>query len=174
MSRHQDKEKKAKAGQSKGKKLLVGLSCLAASAMMNGQAAQAQNANCFQTLNFGSILACAGAGTVTVDPTGARSTGGAACLQASGPSSRGRCLLIGSFFPVRPMTVTITTPTVNITNGTTNMSVNNFDLNTPGNGVSTTVTAFITVVDIGGTLNVAANQAAGTYSGAASIVVNFQ
>lgn len=164
--------KKKKKGNKACNKTLVGLSLLAASAMGGMAPAAAQNVNCFQSLIFGTVTACGGAGTVTVNPAGARSTGG--CATVSGPSSRGRCLLIGSFFPVRPMQVSITAPTFTITNGTSNMNVNNFDLNTAGAGPTTTITAFIATVNIGATLNLGANQADGDYSGSATINVNFQ
>ena len=154
---------------------MVGLSLLAASAAVAAAGpAAAQNINCFQTIIFGSFMECSGAGTVTIDPTGTRTTGGAPCLSVSGPSSRGRCLVTGSFFPVRPMQVVITAPTFTITNGTANMNVNGFDLNTAGNGPTVTITAFISVVNVGATLNVNANQPEGSYTGVATITVNFQ
>ena len=167
---------KRKNGGKSGKnrvKNMVGLSVLAASALgVAMPAALAQSVNCFQTMIFGSIIPCAGGGTVSIDPAGTRTTGG--CISVTGPSARGRCLLVGSFFPIRPMQVSITAPTFTITNGTANMNVNGFDLSTAGNGPTITITSFIATVNIGATLNVGANQAPGNYSGTATINVNYQ
>lgn len=164
---------------SKSKNLLsVSLSVLAAlpAAVVPGVVplgpAMAQSIDCFQTLNFGTIETCATGGTVTIDPDGTRTTGG--CLSSSGSSSRGRCILTGTFFPVTPMTVSVAAPTYTITKGGgDNMDVNNFQINTAGNGPAITVTAFITVVNIGADLVVGAAQPSGSYTGAVTVNVNY-
>lgn len=153
----------------------VALSLLTASAALAAGLAvpaHAQNVNCFQSMIFGSIIACSAAGTVRMDPDGTRSTTG--CVSVIGPSSHARCILTGSLFPVRPMQISISAPTFTISNGTSHMNVNGFDLNTAGNGPTITLTAFITVVGIGATLHVGANQPSGNYSGTATINVNYQ
>ena len=148
------------------------LTCsLALSLMPN--AVQAQSISCFQNLNLGSIVACpATADTVRLAPTGGTTAGG--CSSAGGSPLRGRCLLQGQFSPVRVMQVTIAAATVAITNGTSNMNMTNFDWNTTAGGPTTTVTAFITTVDLGATLNVKAAQPGGTYIGSFTVTVNYQ
>lgn len=162
---------KSKCGRKKGYRAAVALSVLAASALTPSPA-RPQTVKCLQDIIFGSIVPCGSANTVRIDPTGTRTASG--CLTVSGPSSRGSCLIKGKLFPITPMTVSITAPSYNIASGGNKMVVNNFDLNTPAAGPAITVTAFITTVDIGATLNVGAGQAAGTYTGAATINVNYQ
>jgi len=176
MSRESMKKKtrsnrKNARGGKKSYRAAVALSVLAATTLPPSPA-KAQTVNCLVGIQFGSIVTCGAANTVSVNPTGTRSSSG--CLVVSGPLAEARCLIKGSKFPIRPMTVSITAPSYNIASGGNKMVVNNFDLNTAGAGPTITVTAFITTVHIGATLNVGAGQAAGSYSGAATINVNFQ
>lgn len=168
---HDGTEKAKRPRNNKGYRAAVALSVLAAAALPPSPA-HPQTVKCIQDIQFGSIVSCGTANTVRIDPTGTRSASG--CLVVSGPSSRGRCIIKGKFFPVTPMTVSITAPSYNIASGGNKMVVDNFDLNTAAAGPTITVTAFITTVDIGATLNVGASQAAGTYTGAATINVNYQ
>lgn len=162
---------KSKCGRKNGYRAAVALSVLAASALTPSPA-HPQTVKCIQDMQFGSIVPCGAANTVRIEPTGTRTASG--CLTVSGPASRGRCLIKGKFFPITPMTVSITAPSYNIASGANKMVVDNFDINTAAAGPAITVTAFITTVDIGATLNVGANQASGTYTGAATINVNYQ
>ncbi len=148
------------------------LTCSLAMTVMP-QLAQAQSIDCFQNLNFGSIIACpATADTVRLSPTGGTTSGG--CSSAGGSSLRGRCLLEGEFFPVEIMQVTLPAATATIGNGTSNMDITNFDWGTTAGGPTTTVTAFITTVDLGATLNVKAGQPDGVYTGSFTVNVNYQ
>lgn len=148
------------------------LSCSAALLLRPGIAA-AQSVSCFQNLNFGSIIACtATADTIRLSPAGGTVAGG--CASAGGSPLRGRCQLEGTFFPVQVMQATLTSTNVAITNGTTNMSITNFDWNTTNGGPTVTVTAGITTVNLGGTLNVGAAQAGGVYTGSFTVNVNYQ
>lgn len=159
----------------KGKNTLVTLSVLAA---MNGPAqAWAQAISCPQNLMFGSIIPCsAAAGTLTVAPDSSSSSS-PGCLSVSGTQLQGRCILTGTFFPVQAMQVSITSGTETIVSGANSMDVNGFllqDASGGGNAPVITVTAFLTSVNVGGTLNIDAAQAAGSYSGTVTVNVVYQ
>lgn len=136
------------------------------------KAAQAQSINCVSPLNFGSLASCAGTGTITLSPTGSLSTTG--CVTTYGASEAvGRCIIQGQFFPVRPVQASVANATVTLSNGTTTMKVTSFDVEASGNGPVTTQTTFLFTLDIGGTLNVGASQAEGTYTGSMTINANY-
>lgn len=160
------------AGKKKSSKILIGLSMLVASAIP-AKLLKAQTLQCPVWIIYGTIMGCSGAGTVTVDPDGVRSTGGAPCLSVSGPAAQGRCIVQQALFPLRPVQISVSAAAT-ITNGAQNMNVDNFDLISVGNGPTVTVTAFLTAVGIGSTLHVGANQAQGNYTGSVTINANFQ
>jgi len=167
------RRRKSRSAKKNGARvLMVGLSALAASALPAGRAA-AQSVNCFQSLSFGTAVTCGVGGTVKVDPQANRTTTG--CISAMGPSSQGRCLLKGTFFPVTPMVVSMAAATYTISNGAAaHMNVNGFKLATTSGATAVTVTAFQTNINIGATLNVGGPQASGSYSGTSTINVNYQ
>lgn len=154
---------------------LVTLSLLAAAG--GAGTARAQQISCPQNLMFGSIMACsAAAGTVAVAPDSSYSSS-PGCLSVTGAVLQGRCVLTGAFFPVQAMQVSVTGGTETIVNGANNMDVNGFvlqDASGGGNAAQITVTAFLTSVNLGGTLNVDAGQAGGSYSGAVTVTVVYQ
>ena len=152
-------------------KAILGLSLLSTAALPIK--ARALSVNCFQSLNFGALIACGSANTVTMTPGGTLSMTGCLVSGPGGAPAPGRCLLTGSLFPVKPMYVSITAATRTVIAGAQSMKVTNFDLNTTGAGRSITVTAFITTVNVGGTLKVGAGQAAGQYSGTYTMNVHF-
>jgi hypothetical protein len=159
----------------KGKNTLVTLSVLAA---MNGPAqAWAQAISCPQNIMFGTIMPCtAAAATVTVAPNASTSSS-PGCLSVTGAQLQGRCILTGSFFPVQAMQVSITSGTETITSGGNNMDVNGFllqDASGGGNAPVITITAFLTSVNVGGTLNIDPAQPSGSYSGTVTVNVVYQ
>lgn len=136
--------------------------------------AQAQAIDCVQPILFGSVVPCtAAAGTVTVNPDDSTSSS-PGCMSVVGTQLKGRCLVTGSFFPVMVMDVSVTNPTTVITSGGNNMNVTNANLQTPGGGPTTSISAYLTTVAVGATLNVGANQAGGSYSGNYTLSVNYQ
>lgn len=132
--------------------------------------AQAQNIVCADNMIFGEIMPCGSPGTVTVRPD---NTTGSFCVSSGPPTSRGRCFITQGF-PFRPIQISITSPTFLITNGTANMSVNNFNIITNAGGMSTTVTAPFVSVPVGATLNVGSSQASGTYTGSFGVTAVLQ
>lgn len=129
-------------------------------------------------LRFGQFMQPATAGTLTITVTSTVSaTGGVAgnqnITQVGTGRGPGTFLLRGS--PNRQTDITLPA-SFTIANGTKTMTVTNLNHNTNTNGggklkLDATGTA---VLIIGATLNVAANQAFGPYSGTYTITVAFQ
>ena len=151
---------------------LVTLSLLAA-AQAPG-AAMAQAISCPQNMMFGTLMACsAAAATVTVAPD-ASSSSSPGCLSVGGTQLQGRCVVTGTFFPVQVMQISVTSPTYTIVSGANDMQVNDFNLQTAAGGLTTTISAFLTSVNIGATLNIDAGQASGAYAGSVTVSVAYQ
>ncbi|HVO51434.1 MAG TPA: DUF4402 domain-containing protein [Thermoanaerobaculia bacterium] len=165
------------------KKLLISAAALAVLALTNSANAQAASANGTATakvltpigisaganLNFGTIASGAALGTVVITPAGARSvTGGVGAVTdgANAPTA-GVFTVTGAagygFAITLPVSATITS-------GANNMTVNTFASTPSGTG---TLTAGTATVNVGATLNVAANQAAGAYTGTYPVTVNY-
>ena len=165
----------SKSRRKKGRETFVTLSLLVAAQGVG--TARAQQISCPQNMMFGTLMACsAAAGTVTVDPDASVSSS-PGCLSVSGAQTQGRCILTGTFFPEQAMQVSVTGGTETIVSGANNMDVNNFilqDASGNGNAAQITITAFLTSVNIGGTLNIDAAQAAGSYSGTLTVTVIYQ
>ena len=142
------------------KKSLVTLSLTTLTALFPSEVF-AQSLNCVNPLVFGEIVTCGSAGSVTVRPDGSST---ASCVSVSGPISRARCIVTQSF-PFRPIQFSVDAATFTITNGTSNMNVNGFNIITATGGCCTTQTIPFLDVPIGATLNVGATQANGTYTG---------
>ncbi|MCB9989687.1 MAG: DUF4402 domain-containing protein [Rhodospirillales bacterium] len=144
------------------KTIFLSLSALALAGGLPDPAA-AQSLNCPQMMIFGDIIPCASANAVTVRPDGSRNVAG--CLSAGGaPYSYARCVVTQTP-PLRPIQISVAASPGTISNGTTTMTVNNFNLITNGGGKTATVTAFFVNVPIGAAMNVGSNQATGTYTG---------
>jgi hypothetical protein len=116
-----------------------------------------------QTLEFGAFTGAAG--TVTVSTAGARSSTGAVVLApTNGTVRQGTFTVTGS----GNSTFGITYPSAfNITSGANNMSVT---VSGPATGTLTSGTA---TINVGGTVTVAANQAAGAYTGTYTMTVEY-
>lgn len=118
-------------------------------------------------LSFGDLVPGATAGTVRVSTAGARTATGGVTL-AGGTVSRARFTAQGE----RNKSYTITVPaTVTVSSGANSMTVGTFVLNptspnTFPNGGSRNL-------NIGATLNVSANQPAGTYSNVFNVTVAY-
>lgn len=124
-------------------------------------------------LNFGSLVAGATAGTVVLAP----STTAPARTPSGGVTLANSAFSAASFSVTGEpsMTYTITLPAgaipiTHTTNNTLSMTVNNFT-STPASG--TLSAAGAQQVDVGATLNVAANQASGLYSGTFNVSVAY-
>jgi len=118
-------------------------------------------------LDFGTLAPSAAAGTVVIAPAGGRTTtGGVSGISGTfGPGAFKVAIASGSanFFFFLPNSATLSS-------GGNTMTVNTFTSNPAG--ITSTVPGppGSIVMSIGATLNVGANQAAGTYSGTYSIL----
>jgi hypothetical protein len=127
----------------------------------------------FRSLDFGRFVA-GGGGTVTVGPTGARSSSGGVVLLNS-PGAGAAVFNVGkSIGDASNKAVAITLPangSVRLSSGANSMAVNAFVtspatiLTVPNGGVT---------LSVGATMTVAPNQPRGNYSGSFPLIVNFQ
>lgn len=112
-------------------------------------------------LAFGKIIASGSSGTVVVSPASARSYTGGAILTTGLTSSAAEFVLSGQASTA--VTVTLPSSAVTITSGSNTMSVTTFTSDAGSTPALSSGGAL--TVKVGGTLAVAANQAAGSYTG---------
>jgi len=118
-------------------------------------------------LSFGSITAGATAGTVVVSPAGGATYTGVSNF--GGGTSAAAFNVAGAANTAYSVTVDTT---ASLSDGVNSMSVTGIATNLAG-GSGTLSATGTAVVNVGATLNVAANQAAGAYSGTYNITVNY-
>lgn len=117
-------------------------------------------------LDFGTIVPATAAGTVGVSTGGARTCG--AGLTCTGTTSAANFNITGTVGTV----VTVTAPaSVTMTSGTNSMTAT---LTRSAATVTLAGGAVNGTVQVGGTLNVAATQADGTYSGTFNVTIDYQ
>jgi len=149
---------------------LTGTNSYAASAIAAGTAtviapmAISKNSD----LRFGTFARSTAAGTVVMNLLSVRSTTGGITLSSSATGGAASFNVTGD----TTYTYAITLPATNIpiTSGGNTMTINSFVSNPSGAG---TLSAGAQVLTVGGTLNVAANQAAGSYTGNFTVVVDY-
>ena len=129
-------------------------------------------------MNFGDITVDAGlGGTVVVPIVGARTrTGGVNLISGAGLETPASISISGSTGVLLDVTMVGAPFSVDDTAGVgAPMAVNAFDINGGGSTVGTiTLAANPSTFPIGATLNVAAGQAGGVYTGTYSVMVNYQ
>lgn len=117
-------------------------------------------------LAFGAFVA--GEGAVTIPATGARSTSGGVIAISSDGGNAAQFSATGD----EGTTYAITLPadgTVFLSNGISNMPVNRFTSSPSAEGTFLGTQ----VISVGATLEVAAEQAAGSYSGSFTVIVDY-
>lgn len=127
-------------------------------------------------LKFGQFIRPTAAGTLTISIASVVSaTGGVSGLQNITQTGTGRgpgsFSMVGS--PNRQTDITLPA-SATLSNGAQTMAVNNFTSNANGGGKIKLDAAGHGVVIVGARLNVAANQALGTYTGTYTVTVAFQ
>ena len=127
-------------------------------------------------LRFGQFIQPTAAGTLTISIASVVSAaGGVVGMHSIGQTGTGRgpgsFSLLGS--PNGQTDITLPT-SINITNGAQTMTVDTLTANTNGAGKLKLDATGTAVLIVGATLNVAANQAVGSYSGTYTITVAFQ
>ncbi|MDD4492481.1 MAG: DUF4402 domain-containing protein [Bacteroidales bacterium] len=122
-------------------------------------------------MNFGNVAVLSNeAGTVVLAPAGGRTrTGGVTLPSNNGTVAAAQFTVTGQ----ANYTYAITLPnSINVVFGTNNMTVDQFTCNYPTK--IATLTSGTSTLNVGATLNVNANQAAGTYvSGEFEVSVNY-
>lgn len=122
-------------------------------------------------MNFGNVAVSAAAGTVVLTPAGSRSvTGGCTLPATTGTFTAASFNVTGADGYSYAITLP-STPTT-ISNGVINMTVDTFTSTPSGTG---TLGGGSQVLNVGATLNVAGNQAAGPYLSATpfDVTVNY-
>lgn len=153
----------------------VGAPALAAALLLAAPCASAQQVvlTSSRSLDFGRFVARTG-GTITVSPTGARSSTGAVILLNSPNAGAAVFNVRKSNSGAANKAVVITLPgngATRLSSGANNMPLSAFVsspatiLMVPNGGVT---------LSLGATLTVTANQPRGTYSGSVPVIVNFQ
>lgn len=125
-----------------------------------------------QGLSFGRFVAGAG-GSITVSPSGARSSTGGVTLLSS-PASAATFTNTDTAPSRASNVVAITLPSdgsVTLASGANRMSLTKFTSNPAGTGVMSGGSLSISV---GATLTVGANQPRGSYSGSIPVTIQYQ
>jgi len=165
------------------KKLLIGAAVLVGASLTHSMNAQAASTNgtanakviagltitAGANLNFGTIAPSAVAGTVVISPAGARSATLGAGLVTDGANAPTAGVFTVTGATGYPVSITLPV-TATITSGANNMTVGTF-LATPVNPVP--IVAGAATINVGATLNVGANQVAGSYTGTYPVSVNY-
>lgn len=130
------------------------------------------------SMDFGTIAVTDDvAAMATLDPaTNALRLDGQGGLSSAGGVPRaGNLRIKGSSMPVR---VSMASNNVQITNGSTFLTINNFNFNTASGGHQVTVTPTgpdnTVQLSVGASLNTRARQLTGTYIGSSTIFANYQ
>jgi hypothetical protein len=121
-------------------------------------------------LNFGSLISGPVAGTVTISPAGARTSGGGVTLVNSSFSAAAFDV---SGEPLTPYTITLPSSItiVHSTNSTYSMAVNTFTSNPSGSGTLDSTGG--QQLNVGAKLQVGASQPTGLYTGTFNVTVTY-
>lgn len=123
-------------------------------------------------MNFGNVAVSASAGTVILAPAGTRTiTGGVTLPVTTGTVAAAHFTVNGT--PNYTYSITLPSTATTVSSGANNMTINAFTSN-PGTTGALSAAGSQTI-DVGATLNVGANQAAGTYVSATpfQVTVNY-
>ncbi len=143
----------------------------ASSATAQASIIQPINLELVRDLSFGNISPGASPGSVVLDPTAASNrtaTGGVTLPSGSGTVQSAKFIATGS--DGCSFSITLPSGAITLTDGTHFMTIDNFTSTPSGSGVFASGSQTIYV---GATLNVNANQEAGTYAKDFQITVNY-
>ena len=130
----------------------------------------AQNLNCVQPLLFGEIARCGSTGTVTIHPDGTYTS---SCVDVVFPPTEALCV-VTQFLGLQNIVISVDTTSVSISNGSDNMTVDDFNIVSNGNGPTFVTNSTNTEVPIGATVTLSSSQGAGNYSGTFTISANYE
>lgn len=121
-------------------------------------------------LNFGDVVPGGTAGTVVVDPAAVRTSSGGVSLGSGAAVTAATFTVNGQ--PSAAYTINVNPASINVSNGGGGaMTVDTFTSNPASPGTLSAGGA--QTLAIGGTLNVGASQATGTYSGTFNVTVAY-
>lgn len=118
-------------------------------------------------LSFGKLAVGGAPGTVTVAPTGSRSTSGGVVALSGDPGHAANLVVTGTVGTTYAISVPLL---VVLQDGANTMNVDAVTVSTGATGLLTGGTQHVTV---GGTLHLAAHQASGAYSGSLTVTVDY-
>lgn len=133
----------------------------------------AQSTSAIRALGFGKFVA-QGGGTVTVQPSGARSAGGAVLLIPSGGGTSASFQVSDTDPANADKSFIISLPadgSVFLSGPSGSMAVNQFTSQPSETG---SLVAGAQTIQVGATLSVGASQPAGHYSGTFPVIINYQ
>lgn len=161
-------KKSAIAGKGK---LLVSLTLAGIVGLWRGSALASVNIQCSGNLDFGTMAPGPGGGVVEVTPNGARSVVSGNVTLMGGAVIVPSCLVTWTM--PQPVQISVATASINITNGTDTMTIDDFNIENDGAGpVYISSGSSAPVVDIGASLHVGNPQGAGAYSGTFTVTVS--
>lgn len=181
-----DSDKRMKAALNAGAAVMVSLSsfsfiqAVAATATLPiiAKVIHAIEVTINTSLDFGTIAATNEvAGLATIDPATneLRINGSSGLALAGGVPRAGRVQIKGAAMPVN---VSMETNNVHLTNGSTFLTINNFNFITANGGDQVTITptapASPVVLSVGATMNTRPGQLTGSYVGSNRIFANYQ
>lgn len=162
-------KKSAIAGKGK---LLVSLTLAGIVGLWRGSALASVNIQCSGNLDFGTMAPGPGGGVVEVTPNGARSVVSGNVTIVGDAVIVPSCLVTWTM-PQPPVQISVATASINITNGTDTMTIDDFNIENDGAGpVYISYGSSAPVVDIGASLHVGNPQGAGAYSGTFTVTVS--
>ncbi len=124
-------------------------------------------------MNFGTIVPSATPGTVVLAPSSSYTSTGGLALVSGTPRTAAAFWVYGQMN--RVFTITLPTQAVEITNGSTKMTVNTFTSDPSGTGILNFMNMFsMSALHIGAKLQVGAFQEVGVYTGTFDIAANYQ
>jgi len=130
------------------------------------------------SLDFGTIALTQEAEAVAMlDPMNGtvRIDGGGGISLAAGVPTAGQVRIRGAAIPVN---VSMEADHIRLTNGTTHLTINNFQFNTAHGGSQATITPGGTgnsaLISVGATMNARPQQITGTYIGSNTVIANYQ
>lgn len=121
-------------------------------------------------LHFGTMSIPTTSATVTVPPTGARTSTGSITLLGQAPTYAAAGYTVTGD-GTSTYTITLPSSPVTLTSGANTMTVDNFLSSKSGN--NGTLVSGSDAFTVGATLNVASGQASGTYAGTFQVSVNY-
>jgi hypothetical protein len=149
----------------------ISLLCLAA--LLSAQPAFGQAVSATRTLSFGKFVARSG-GTITVQPSGARSAGGSVLLISTGPGASASFQVSDGDPANADKSFIISLPadgSVTLSGPSGSMAVDSFTSDPSETGA---LSAGSQAIQVGATLKVGPDQPAGSYSGSFQVLINYQ